>query len=72
MSPVADQNLADFLDRDHIPTEEKSFLRTFYGYIAIALSYLHEHCIRHKDVKPQVYIAIFLPKSFTNIEGTFS
>jgi serine/threonine protein kinase len=59
MSPVADQNLADFLDRNYIPAEEKSFLRTFYGCLAIAVKYLHENCIRHKDIKPQVLFAQF-------------
>ena len=53
MSPVADWNLEEFLDRDTIPSEDLSFLRTFYGCLAAALRYLHRNCIRHKDIKPQ-------------------
>ncbi|KAH7093401.1 hypothetical protein FB567DRAFT_173736 [Paraphoma chrysanthemicola] len=53
MSPVADWNLDDFLDRDYIPPEDLSFLRTFYGCLAKALQYLHDNQIRHKDIKPQ-------------------
>jgi len=53
MSPVADWNLEDYLDRDIISMEDRSFLRTFYGCLAAALRYLHRNCIRHKDIKPQ-------------------
>jgi serine/threonine protein kinase len=56
MSPVADWNLADFLDRGSISPDDRSLLRTFYGCLAVALRYLHENCIRHKDIKPQVCI----------------
>jgi serine/threonine protein kinase len=56
MSPVADWNLADFLDREHISSDDRSFLRTFYGCLAVALRYLHENRIRHKDIKPQVHV----------------
>ncbi|KAH7082896.1 kinase-like domain-containing protein [Paraphoma chrysanthemicola] len=67
MSPVADRNLDDFLDRDYIPPEDLSFLRTFYGCLARALRYLHGNQIRHKDIKSQnvlvkghhVYLADF-------------
>ncbi|KAH7384701.1 kinase-like domain-containing protein [Pyrenochaeta sp. MPI-SDFR-AT-0127] len=53
MSPVADCNMKDFLDASPLSTNSRSFLRTFYGCLAAALRYLHEHRIRHKDIKPQ-------------------
>jgi serine/threonine protein kinase len=64
MSPVADWNLEDFLDRDYIPDEDRSFLRTFYGCLAVTLRYLHRNCIRHKDIKPQACVdpTVALPK----------
>ena len=55
MSPVADQNLKQFLNLDLSP-ENCSFLRTFFGCLTAALMYLHENRIRHKDIKPQVNI----------------
>ena len=68
MSPVADCNLKKFLDSG--PSEitgQLSFLRTFFGCLTAALCYLHENCIRHKDIKPanilvkghHVYLADF-------------
>ncbi|KAF2025765.1 kinase-like protein [Setomelanomma holmii] len=53
MSPVADRNLDDFLDRDYIPIEDLSFLQTFHGCLANALRYLHDNHVRHKEIKPQ-------------------
>ncbi|KAF2830324.1 kinase-like protein, partial [Ophiobolus disseminans] len=53
MSPVADCNLEDFLDRDPTSAGDCSFLRIFYGCLAAALRYLHQNCIRHNDIKPQ-------------------
>lgn len=53
MSPVAEYNLKDFLSLDPLPSGGRSFLRTFFGCLAAALSYLHENQIRHKDIKPQ-------------------
>lgn len=68
MSPVADCDLKMFLDSG--PSEitgQLSFLRTFFGCLTAALCYLHENCIRHKDIKPanilvkghHVYLADF-------------
>jgi serine/threonine protein kinase len=54
MLPVADCNLADYLNRKNISHGEKSFLRTFYGCLAFGRRYLHDNCIRHKNVIPQV------------------
>jgi serine/threonine protein kinase len=52
MSPVADSNLAQFLEASPFPTERFICLRRFYGCLSSALLYLHENKIRHKDVKP--------------------
>ena len=62
MSPVADGNLEEFLGREYISPENRSFLRTFYGCLANALRYLHENRVRHKDIKPQVCMALVLIK----------
>jgi ubiquitin C-terminal hydrolase len=72
MSPVAECDLKDFLDRlavdgNHSSTANKSFARSFFGCLASALSYLHDNTVRHKDIKPQnilvlghtVYLADF-------------
>ncbi|OCT51597.1 hypothetical protein CLCR_08818 [Cladophialophora carrionii] len=53
MSPVADYNLKDFLMRRNLTPGERSFLRTFFGCLVVALCSLHENKIRHKDIKPQ-------------------
>ncbi|KAF1973901.1 kinase-like protein [Bimuria novae-zelandiae CBS 107.79] len=53
MSPVADCNLKQFLSRDPMSPSDRSFLSTFFGCLASALRYLHENCIRHRDIKPQ-------------------
>ncbi|KAH0536018.1 hypothetical protein FGG08_007085 [Glutinoglossum americanum] len=52
MSPVADSNLAQFLETDPFPAERLVSLRRFYGCLSSALLYLHENKIRHKDIKP--------------------
>lgn len=52
MSPVADSNLAQFLELSPLPTEQLIYLRRFYGCLSSALGYLHENRIRHKDIKP--------------------
>lgn len=52
MSPAADCNLKEFLDIRDMSIARKPFLRTFFRYLTAALSYLHENCIRHKDIKP--------------------
>jgi len=58
MSPVAECDLKDYLNNCvsdsksnlHSP---KSFIRSFFGCLTSALSYLHDNRIRHKDIKPQ-------------------
>ncbi len=53
MSPVADCNLSEFLGANPMPAERRTFLRTLFGCLTAAICYLHENCIRHKDIKPQ-------------------
>ena len=51
MSPIAEMDLAEYLKQ----VEYSSFpeLRTFFGCLASALSYLHNSGTRHKDIKPR-------------------
>ncbi|KAF2650026.1 kinase-like protein [Lophiostoma macrostomum CBS 122681] len=52
LSPVADCNLSQFYESAVDSSEQKTILRTFYGCLASALSYLHQTKIRHRDIKP--------------------
>ncbi|KAI9884759.1 MAG: hypothetical protein M1823_003469, partial [Watsoniomyces obsoletus] len=52
MSPVAESNLAEYLQVNPFPEGRTSVLRSFYGCLASALLYLHDNQIRHKDIKP--------------------
>lgn len=54
VSPVADCNLKEFLDRDYSPSDDRVFLQTVFGCLTVALNYLHENKIHHKNIKPQV------------------
>lgn len=56
MSPVAEMNLTQFLERTPttgLSKPEAEALRSFIGCLATALEYLHSSCIRHRDIKPQ-------------------
>jgi serine/threonine protein kinase len=58
MTPVAECDLKEFLnscgpDGKSNPQSRKSFMRSFFGCLTSALSYLHDNTIRHKDIKPQ-------------------
>jgi tetratricopeptide (TPR) repeat protein len=50
MSPVAEMDLAAYLTR--VTASHHPELRTFFGCLARALEFLHEHKVRHKDIKP--------------------
>ncbi|KAF2016793.1 kinase-like protein [Aaosphaeria arxii CBS 175.79] len=52
MLPVADSNLFQFLNLP-LGAAELSLLRNFFGCLTSALCFLHDHRIRHKDIKPQ-------------------
>lgn len=52
MSPVADCDLAVYLDTYCTQPKFHPTLRTFYGCLASALAYLHDHNIKHRDIKP--------------------
>ena len=51
--PVADMNLATFLDATPIPLDRKQLLQISFGCLSVALAHLHGQGIRHKDIKPQ-------------------
>lgn len=52
MHPVADMNLATYMNQDMNIRDRQNCLRRFYGCLANAVLYLHESKIRHKDIKP--------------------
>ena len=52
MHPVADMNLATYLNQNMDQRERQICLRRFYGCLASAVLYLHEQQIKHKDIKP--------------------
>lgn len=67
ISPVADCDLATYLQDVSNKTEHYPTLRTFFGCLATALSYLHNNSIKHRDIKPQnilVYRASVLLTDF--------
>ncbi|KAH7083945.1 kinase-like domain-containing protein, partial [Paraphoma chrysanthemicola] len=51
-SPVADMDLAVFLDQD-LGIEAKKILYRGIGCLCNAINYLHQNNIRHEDLKPQ-------------------
>ncbi|KAF1961409.1 hypothetical protein CC80DRAFT_437190 [Byssothecium circinans] len=55
MSPVAECDLKDFLHNCASDGKKspQSFLRSFFGCLTSALTYLHDNTVRHKDIKPQ-------------------
>jgi len=53
LSPVADCNLEEFLEMIPFPSDKRGFLAQSYGCLTSALTYVHESCVRHKDIKPR-------------------
>jgi hypothetical protein len=51
MSPVADQNLADFMSS--APLDPPRHVLRWRGELSSAMAYLHSRCVKHLDVKPQ-------------------
>ena len=54
MSPVADSNLAEFLEvaQSSLKSDFVLRLRGWFGCLATAIQYLHVNQIRHRDIKP--------------------
>lgn len=54
LHPLADGSLQEFLDSATAPLtdSDSEHIRHWFGCLVSALSYLHEECIRHKDIKP--------------------
>jgi hypothetical protein len=50
MTPIADGDLTAYL-RNVKPVQYPE-LRTFFGCLATGLEFLHQHNVRHKDIKP--------------------
>ncbi|RTE68826.1 hypothetical protein BHE90_016797 [Fusarium euwallaceae] len=69
MSPVAQCNLAEYLETVPFPNDRRFNLRTFFGCVTAALVYLHEHRIRHKDLKPS-NILVHMGKALITDFGT--
>jgi len=68
MEPIADCNLEEYLSEQQSWIQaHASTLRTYFGCLASAVSYLHKQDIRHRDLKPsnvlikddKIYIADF-------------
>ncbi|ROV86723.1 hypothetical protein VMCG_10946 [Cytospora schulzeri] len=54
MEPAADHNLETYLSEASVDPGKKPSLASFFGCLANALFYLHNHAnLRHNDIKPQ-------------------
>lgn len=79
LSPAGDCNLKEYYVMAANDTDKVSMIRSFYGCLAKAVQYLHDHRIRHRDIKPQniivkgdeVYLADFgIAYSWENLTGS--
>lgn len=52
MAPVADCDLAAYLERACVEASMLPAIRTSFGCLATGLSYLHDCQIKHRDIKP--------------------
>ncbi|KAJ5383095.1 hypothetical protein N7517_001006 [Penicillium concentricum] len=50
MHPVAEQDLRHYLGK--VGSANHAEMRTFFGCLTTGLRFLHDHQIRHKDIKP--------------------
>ncbi|KAI1489167.1 kinase-like domain-containing protein [Biscogniauxia mediterranea] len=53
MLPVADCNLAKYLQDAPSSPNQQSFLREFFGCLARGLMHIHGQHLRHRDIKPE-------------------
>lgn len=53
MTPIANGNLANFLNRVPQSAADKSCMRAAFGCLTAALKYLHENEVLHGDIRPQ-------------------
>jgi tRNA A-37 threonylcarbamoyl transferase component Bud32 len=56
MSPIADCDLAQFLSSVPSSPDKLPLLRSFFGCLASAITFLHLAEIRHMDLKPQNFL----------------
>lgn len=66
MEPIADQDLASYMEQTSATTDNRPTLRTFFGCLATALAFLHENHIRHRDIKPQNILVLRSNVLFTD------
>jgi serine/threonine protein kinase len=53
MLPVAEYNLADYLEEVVQDDEKRSFLPSFFGCLSRGLWHIHQQKLRHRDIKPE-------------------
>lgn len=53
MTPIADEDLENYLTSNDSSEARKQHLRVFFGCLAGAVGYLHEHNTCHGDLKPR-------------------
>jgi serine/threonine protein kinase len=66
MDPIADQDLASYMEQTSMTLDNRPTLRTFFGCLATALAFLHENHVRHRDIKPQNILVLRSNVLFTD------